>query len=73
MALATFVGYYDEEKQRCCLLPNVIFNEVVKFYGIQETKFPGNALSTQKYLKEAGRLFPREKWEISDFYRGYGW
>lgn len=61
MSLATFVGYYDEEKQRCYLLPNVIFNEVVKFYGIQGTKFPGNALSTWKYLKEAGRLFPGEK------------
>ena len=51
----------DLEKQRCYLLPNVIFNEVVKFYGIQGTKFPGNALSTWKYLKEAGRLFPGEK------------
>ena len=45
ISLATFVGYYDEEKQRCYLLPNVIFNEIVKFYGIQGTKFPGNALS----------------------------
>lgn len=61
MSLATFVGYYDEEKQRCYLLPNVIFNEVVKFYGIQGTKFPGNSTSTWKYLKEAGRLFPGEK------------
>lgn len=58
---ATFVGYYDEEKERCYLIPNVIFNEVVKFYAIQGNKFPGNAVSTWKYLKEAGRLFPGEK------------
>lgn len=60
MSLSTFVGYYDEEKQRCYLLPNVIFNEVTKFYSVQGTKFPGNAGSTWKYLKEAGRLFPGE-------------
>lgn len=39
----------------------VIFNEVVKFYGVQGLKFPVNAASTWKYLKEAGRLFPGEK------------
>ncbi len=60
-SLSTFVGYYDESKERCYLIPNVIFNEVVKFYGIQGIKFPGNAASTWKYLKEAGRLFPGEK------------
>ena len=60
-SFATFVGYYDEEKKRCYLLPNVIFNEVVKFYGVQGIKFPGNEISTWKYLKEAGRLFPGEK------------
>lgn len=60
-ALSTFVGYYDECKERCYLIPNVIFNEVVKFYGVQGLKFPGNAASTWKYLKEAGRLFPGEK------------
>ena len=59
--LSTFVGYYDECKERCYLIPNVIFNEIVKFYGVQELKFPGNAASTWKYLKEAGRLFPGEK------------
>lgn len=61
ISLSTFVGYYDEEKERCYLLQNVIFNEVVKFYAVQGNKFPGNALSTWKYLKEAGRLFPGEK------------
>lgn len=60
-SLSTFVGYYDENKERCYLIPNVIFNEVVKFYGVQGVKFPGNAVSTWKYLKEAGRLFPGEK------------
>jgi len=60
-SFATFVGYYDEEKQRCYLLPNVIFNEVIKFYGVQGIKFPGNELSTWKYLKEEGRLFSGEK------------
>ena len=60
-SLSTFVGYYDESKERCYLIPNVIFNEVVKFYGIQGIKFPGNAASTWKYLKEACRLFPGEK------------
>ena len=60
-SLSTFVGYYDESKERCYLIPNVIFNEVVKFYGVQGIKFPGNAASTWKYLKEAGRLFPGEK------------
>lgn len=57
----TFVGYYDESKERCYLLPNVIYNEVVKFYAVQGNKFPGNAISTWKYLREAGRLFPGEK------------
>ena len=61
MSSAKFVGYYDEEKQRCYLFPETIFNEVVKFYGVQGIKFPGNAGSTWKYLKEAGRLFPVEK------------
>ena len=61
ISLSTFVGYYDKKRQRCYLLPNVIFNEVVKFYGIQGIKFPGNSTSTWKYLKEAGRLFPGEK------------
>ena len=60
-SLSTFVGYYDECKEMCYLIPNVIFNEVVKFYGVQGLKFPGNAGSTWKYLKEAGRLFPGEK------------
>ena len=60
-SLSTFVGYYDENKERCYLIPNVIFNEVVKFYGVQGVKFSGNAVSTWKYLKEAGRLFPGEK------------
>ena len=60
-SLSTLVGYYDENKERCYLIPNVIFNEVVKFYGVQGVKFPGNAVSTWKYLKEAGRLFPGEK------------
>ena len=59
--LSTFVGYYDEERQRCYLLPDVIYNEIVKFYAMQGIKFPGNAGSTWKYLKEAGRLFPGEK------------
>ena len=59
--LSTFVGYYDEERQRCYLLPDVIYNEIVKFYSMQGIKFPGNAGSTWKYLKEAGRLFPAEK------------
>ena len=61
IALPTFVGYYDEERQRCYLLPDVIYNEIVKFYAMQGIKFPGNAGSTWKYLKEAGRLFPGEK------------
>ena len=61
MSLSTFVGYYDEKRQRCYLLPNVIFNEVAKFYGVQGIKFPGNSTSTWKYLKEAGRLFQGEK------------
>ena len=56
-----FVGYYDKEKGRCYLLPDTIYNEVVKFYSVQGIKFPGNARSTWKYLKEAGRLFPGEK------------
>ena len=55
------VGYFDKEKGRCYLLPDTIYNEVVKFYGVQGIKFPGNARSTWKYLKEAGRLFPGEK------------
>lgn len=59
--LSTFVGYYDEERQRCYLLPDVIYNEIVKFYAMQGIKFPGNAGSTWKYLKEVGRLFPGEK------------
>ena len=60
-SLSTFVGYYDEEKEKCYLLKNMIYNEVVKFYAIQGNKFPGNATSTWKYLKEAGRLFSEEK------------
>ena len=60
-SLSTFVGYYDEDRERCYLLRNVIYNEVVKFYSIQGNKFPGNETSTGKYLKEAGRLFPSEK------------
>ena len=55
------VCYYDEEKDKCYLLPNVIFNEVTKFYAVQGNKFPGNETSTWKYLKQAGRLFPGEK------------
>lgn len=58
---AKLVGYYDKEKERCYLLPDTIYNEVVKFYSVQGIKFPGNARSTWKYLKEAGRLFPGEK------------
>lgn len=61
MSSAKFIGYYDEERQRCYLLPDTIYNEVVKFYSVQGIKFPGNARSTWKYLKEAGRLFPGEK------------
>ena len=58
---AKLVGYYDKEKERCYLLPDTIYNEVVKFYSVQGIKFTGNAGSTWKYLKEAGRLFPGEK------------
>ena len=61
MPFMTFVGYYDAEKERCYLFPDVIYNEVVKFYSMQGIKFPGNSGSTWKYLKEAGRLFPGEK------------
>lgn len=61
MSFAEFVGYYDEEKGRCYLFPDTIFNEVVKFYAVQGIRFPGNAGSTWKYLKEVGRLFPGEK------------
>lgn len=61
ISLCTFVGYYDEEKDKCYLLPNVIFNEVTKFYAVQGNKFPGNETSTWKYLKQVGRLFPGEK------------
>lgn len=60
-SFAEFAGYYDKEKERCYLFPDTIFNEVVKFYAVQGIKFPGNAGSTWKYLKEAGRLFPGEK------------
>lgn len=60
-SLSTFVGYFDEDRERCYLLRNVIYNEVVKFYAIQGNKFPGNSTSTWKYLKEAGRLFATEK------------
>ena len=35
-SLSTFVGYYDENKERCYLIPNVIFNEVVKFMEYKE-------------------------------------
>ncbi len=61
MPFITFVGYHDAEKGRCYLFPDVIYNEVVKFYSMQGMKFPGNSGSTWKYLKEVGRLFPGEK------------
>ncbi len=60
-ALSTFVGYYDECKERCYLIPNVIFNEVVKFYGVQGLKFPGNAASTWKYLKKKQEDYFQER------------
>lgn len=52
------VGYYDDDKKRLYLYPNIIYNEISRFYN---GKFPVPANTLWKYMAEEGLLYQNDK------------
>ena len=52
------VGYYDDDKKRLYLYPNIIYNEISRFYN---GKFPVPANTLWRYMSEEGLLYQNDK------------